>query len=73
MKRKSNGIKEKEMGKRGGGGDSRHREKREREEEEENGGSGPFVHDFVLAITPFICISLHLFSEKPTPRGCRHC
>jgi hypothetical protein len=37
------------------------------------GAPAPFVHDFVLAITPFICISPHLFSEKPSPCECRHC
>ena len=36
-------------------------------------GSGPLVHTFLLAIEPFVCISPHLFSEKPPPRGCRHC
>ena len=49
----------------------------ERKEKEEGkkrmGASGPLVHDFVLAIMPFICICFPFISEKPPPRGCRHC
>jgi hypothetical protein len=37
------------------------------------GASGPLFHDFVWAITPFICICSPFISEKPPPRGCRHC
>jgi hypothetical protein len=69
MKRKSNGIKEKERGK-GRGTWGRHG-KTERKEKEKGkkrmGASGPLVHDFVLAITPFICILFSFISEKPLP------
>ena len=71
MKRKSNGIKEKERRK---GRGTAHTDKKEKEKRKKRmGAPAPFVHDFVLAITPFICISPHLFSEKPPPRGCRYC
>ena len=43
----------------------------ERKEKEEGkkrmGASGPLVHDFVLAITPFMCISPHLLVKNPLP------
>jgi hypothetical protein len=54
MKRKSNGIKEKERGKGRGTADTGRRKKEERREW---GLRPPFVHGYVLAITPFICIS----------------
>ena len=51
--------------------------KTERKEKEKGkkrmGASGPLAHDFVLAFTPFICICYPFISEKPPPRGCRHC
>ena len=51
--------------------------KTERKEKEKGkkrmGASGPLVHDFVLAIMPFICIFSPFISKKPPPRGCRHC
>jgi hypothetical protein len=49
------------------------REKREGEGKKRMGASGPLVHDFVLAITLFICILSPFISEKPPSRGCRHC
>ena len=36
-------------------------------EEKREWGSGPFVHTFIQAMQPFVCISPYLFSEKPTP------
>jgi hypothetical protein len=48
--------------------------KRKKRGEEENGGSRPpFVYHFVSAIMPFMCIVSPFISEKPPPRGCRHC
>ena len=63
----------------GGGGRQRDTENIERKEkregvgEEENGGFWPLVDDIVLAIMPFICTISPFISEKPPPRGCRHC
>ena len=37
------------------------------------GAYGPLVRDIVLAIMPFICTISPFISEKPSPRGCRHC
>ena len=65
MKRESRGIKEEER--------EREREGRQTKGKKERMGLGPFVYDFVLAMEPFVCISPHLFSEKPLSRGCRHC
>jgi hypothetical protein len=64
--------KRKEQGE--GDGRKRHGKHREkREGEEESGGFWPLFHDFVRAITPFVCICSPFISEKPPPRGCRHC
>ena len=76
--RESNLIKEK------GGGEGRgtaDRHGKHREEREKRRGRGrrewgllaPLVHDVVLAITPFICNFSPFISERPPPRGCRHC
>jgi hypothetical protein len=44
----------------------RHREK-EKRGRREWGLRPPFVHHFVLAITPFMCISPHLLVKNPLP------
>ena len=54
MKRKGNGIKEKEEEKGRGTADTDEKEKEKRKKR--MGALALFVHDFVLAITPFICI-----------------
>ena len=54
MKRKGNGIKEKEEEKGRGTADTDGKEKEKRKKR--MGAPALFVHDFVLAITPFICI-----------------
>jgi hypothetical protein len=54
MKRKGNGIKEKEGEKGRGTADTDGKEKEKRKKR--MGALALFVHDFVLAIMPFICI-----------------
>jgi hypothetical protein len=62
-------IKEKERGE-GRGTADRHG-KTERKEKEKGkkrmGAPAPFVHHFVSAITPFMCISPHLLVKNPLP------
>ena len=49
------------------------RGRKKKKEKKKRMGLWPLVHAFVKAIEPFVCISPHSFSEKPPPRGCRHC
>ena len=63
-----------------GGGDGRETQQTQRGKRKEKGKGkkrmgayGPLVRDIVLAIMPFICTISPFISEKPSPRGCRHC
>ena len=63
-----------------GGGDGRETQQTQRGKRKEKGKGkkrmgayGPLVRDIVLAIMPIICTISPFISEKPPPRGCRHC